>query len=158
MKALVVYDSVFGNTEKIAQAVGTGLGSAPDVTVVRVGDVQPLQLAGLSLLLAGSPTRAFRPTPAMTAFLKGLAAGSLAGVTVAAFDTRSAEAKTPKFLRVLMKWFGCAAEPMAKTLVAKGGSLGTKPEGFFVLASEGPLADGEIERAQAWASTLRPAH
>ena len=90
MKAMIVYDSFFGNTEKIAAAIAEGLGSAPDVTVARVGDVQPAQLQGLALLVVGSPTRAFRPSPARLTLLTGLAEGSLAGTLVAAFDSRSA--------------------------------------------------------------------
>jgi len=65
MKALVVYDSFFGNTEKIAQTIGNALGAPADVEVLRVGNVKPEQLTGLGLLVVGSPTRAFRPTPAI---------------------------------------------------------------------------------------------
>jgi len=76
---------------------------------------------------------------------------------VAAFDTRlNAEAisKTPGFLRVLIGIFGYAAEPIAKTLVRKGGTQVLPPTGFLVPASEGPLVDGELERAGKWASKL----
>jgi len=62
MKALVVYDSVFGNTEQIAQAIGDALGSSENVPVLKVTDVKLEQLAGSKLLIVGSPTRAFRPT------------------------------------------------------------------------------------------------
>lgn len=156
MKALVVYDSVFGNTERIARAVGQALG--PDVEVLRVGDVQPEQLAGLGLLLAGSPTRAFRPTPAMTGFLKGIPAQGLRGVRVAAFDTRiSIDDPVPGFLRFMIRIFGYAAEPMASRLVRKGGEPAAAPAGFFVEGTEGPLKDGELERAAAWAQGIAAA-
>ncbi len=157
MKAMIVYDSFFGNTEKIAAAIAEGLGSAPDVTVTRVGDVQPAQLQGLALLVVGSPTRAFRPSPATLTFLTGLAEGSLAGTLVAAFDTRSAPEKTPGFLKFLMRIFGYAAKPIGDRLAAKGGRLAAAPEGFAVLGSEGPLKDGEVERATAWGKTLAAA-
>jgi flavodoxin len=62
MNALVIYDSVFGNTEQIAQAIGNALGSQEDVKIVRVSNVKPEQLTGLKLLIVGSPTRQFRPT------------------------------------------------------------------------------------------------
>ena len=69
MNVLVIYDSVFGNTEQIAQAIGKAFGSQEDVDVIRVSDAKLEQLAGLELLLVGSPTRAFRPTKAITDFL-----------------------------------------------------------------------------------------
>ncbi len=68
MKALVIYDSVFGNTEKIALAVGEAAGAQ----VVKVGALQDGALAGVELLLVGSPTRGFRPTEGIQKFLKGL--------------------------------------------------------------------------------------
>jgi flavodoxin I len=62
MKTMIIYDSAYGNTQKIALAIGSALGSPEDVVVQRVGDVQPGQLAGLQLLIVGSPTQRFRPT------------------------------------------------------------------------------------------------
>ena len=156
MRALVVYDSVFGNTEQIARAIGSALGSTGDVQVLRVGSVQPGQLAGLDLLVVGSPTRGFRPTPALTSWLKGIPAGSLQGVRVAAFDTRISmdDPKVPGILRFMVKLFGYAAQPIAGRLEKKGGVLAAPPEGFIVTASEGPLREGELERAAAWARQL----
>jgi flavodoxin len=69
MKVLVVYDSIFGNTEIIAQAIGNQFDTQTDAVMVRVGDVKPEQLTGLELLIVGSPTHAFRPTPAVITFL-----------------------------------------------------------------------------------------
>ncbi|MBN1486602.1 MAG: flavodoxin family protein [Anaerolineae bacterium] len=155
MKALVIYDSVFGNTEKVAQTMGEALGSQVDALVLKVTDVQPEQLAGLSYLIVGSPTRAFSPTPAIKDFLKGIPSGSLTGVKVAAFDTRIAVAETNSaILSFLVKIFGYAAEPIAKKLQRKGGAQGVTPEGFFVKDSEGPLKDGELDRAAAWATQI----
>jgi hypothetical protein len=57
-------------------------------------------------------------------------------------------------LTVLESIFGYAADPMAKALVQKGATLLGKPAGFFVAASEGPLRDGELEKAVAWAKSL----
>lgn len=156
MKALVVYDSVFGNTEQIARAIGSALGSPEDVEVLRVGNVRPEHLSGLNLLIVGSPTRGFRPTPATVAFLKSLPAQSLQGVRVAAFDTRISidDASVPGILRFMVKLFGYAAKPIADRLVRKGGELAAPPEGFIVNASEGPLREGELERAAAWARQI----
>lgn len=57
MKAMVVYDSVFGNTGLIAQSIGNAFGSQEDIETVQVSNVQPEQLTGLGLLIVGSPTR-----------------------------------------------------------------------------------------------------
>lgn len=48
MNVLIIYDSVFGNTEQIAQAIGNALGSQEDVEILRVSNVKPLQLTGLN--------------------------------------------------------------------------------------------------------------
>jgi flavodoxin len=151
MKALVVYDSVFGNTAKVAQAIGGALGGAGEVATKQVAEVRPEDLVGLALLVVGSPTRAFRPTPAMVAWLKGLPAGRLHGVKVAAFDTRIDPEDTKSgFLRFMVKLFGYAAEPISKRLVKKGATVAMSPQGFFVVGTEGPLKDGELERAAEW--------
>ncbi len=155
MKARVVYDSVFGNTEQIAQAIGQALGSPEDVEVLRVGDAEAGQLAGLQLLVVGSPTRGFRPTPATTSWLKGIPAHGLRGVRVAAFDTRiSMSDPVPGILRFMVSIFGYAAKPIADRLVKKGGELAAPPEGFIVNGSEGPLKEGELARAAAWAQLI----
>lgn len=53
-----------------------------------------------------------------------------------------------------MKLFGWAAKPIAGRLTRAGGTLVAEPEGFVVLDSEGPLKEGEVERAAAWGRTL----
>lgn len=151
MKALIIYDSVFGNTEKIAQAMGASIGDKVEVEIFRVGDLKPEQLSGVKLLIVGSPTRAFNPTKPITDFLKQLPESSLTGVKIAAFDTRvSTKDANSKVLSVLVKVFGYAANPIAKLMEQKGGVLVTTPEGFFVKDKEGPLKDGELERASDW--------
>lgn len=154
MKALIVYDSFFGNTEKIAQAVGEALGK--DVQMLRVSDVTQEQLKGVELIIVGSPTRAFRPTEGITKFLKDIPAGGLKGVRAAAFDTRISTADVnSKFLNVMVRVFGYAAEPIADRLEKKGATLALPPAGFFVKESEGPLKDGEAERAAEWATEMK---
>ena len=153
MNALVIYDSFFGNTEKIARAVAEALG--PETRLARPAEITPDQLRGLDLIVVGSPTRGFRPSQATQAFLKTLAPGSLSGVKAAAFDTRiPMTGKVPGFLRFMVKIFGYAADPIGKRLAAAGGSLVRTPEGFLVNDTEGPLADGELERAAAWGRSL----
>jgi flavodoxin len=156
-KVLVVYDSFFGNTERIAQSIGSALGRPEDVEVLRVGDVRPEQLAGLKLLIVGSPTRAFRPSPAIKKFLKSIHKNSLKGVKVAAFDTRVTDQEIDSavfILRIMVNIFGYAAKPIADRLVKKGGQLIAPPEGFFVQGMEGPLKEGELERASDWARQI----
>jgi len=142
MKALIVYDSQFGNTEVIARAVA---GAAPRgaARAVRAGEANVTDLEGVDVLAVGSPTLGGRPTPAIKAFLDGLPAGSLAKVRVAAFDTR--------MTMVIAKLFGWAADRIAAGLAAKGGIPAAKAAGFVVKGREGPLADGERERAAVWA-------
>ena len=151
MKALVVYDSVFGNTEKIAQAMGQALGAE----AVKVSAVTAEHLAGVGLLVVGSPTRAFKATPATMAWIKALSANALSGVKVAGFDTRiSPEDTGSAILKVMVKLFGYAAKPILGALQKKGGQPVAPDEGFIVKASEGPLKDGELERAAAWTARL----
>jgi flavodoxin len=155
MKVLIVYDSYFGNTEKIARTIAQVLESRSNVTTCRACEVKLDQLEGLDYLLVGSPTRGFSPSNATKAFLKTIPASALNGVKTAAFDTRiSTKDINNFFLNILVPIFGYAAEPVSKQLVQKGGTLAGSPQGFFVKESEGPLKEGEIERAIAWTETL----
>lgn len=155
MKAAVIYDSYFGNTEKIASAIGGALGSPEEVRIARVGNVNSDQLAGVELIVVGSPTRGFRPTRALSALLEGLPPGCLSGVRAAAFDTRISHTDVSSaILKIFVRIFGYAAGPIAKQLQKKGGVLIVPPEGFYVVTSEGPLKEGELERAGEWAKQM----
>jgi flavodoxin len=155
MRALVIYDSVFGNTEKVAQAIAEALRRQAEVELVRP-EAAPLdRLADLDLLVVGSPTRGFRPTEAMAGLLKGIRAHTLDGVRVAAFDTRfKADELDSSGLRFLVKTGGYAAKRIADRLKRAGGSLVVPPEGFYVEDTEGPLKPGELERAADWATRV----
>ncbi len=153
MKALVVYDSVFGNTEKIAQKIGESL--SQDARVVKVTETSSSDLIDLDYLIVGSPTRAFNPTKDITSFLKSLAPNSLQGVKVAAFDTRvSPEDVNNAVLTFMVKIFGYADKPIEAKLVKKGGEKASASTGFIVLGNEGPLKEGELERAAGWAQGI----
>jgi flavodoxin len=155
MKALVIYDSAFGNTAQVAQAIGNALALQMEVTVEHVGAVRPEQLADVNLLIAGSPTQKFRPTAPITAFLKGIPAQGLQGIKVAAFDTRIALSTIESsILRFIVNMGGYAAKPIASKLKQKGGEVIMPPEGFFVEDKEGPLKAGELERAAEWAKQM----
>ncbi len=152
MKALIIYDSVYGNTENIARAIGDGL--TGEVKVVHVGDANPSELKMFDLLILGSPVHGGRPTPALEAFVKQLPANSLKGMSVAAFDTRFEAEEQGVGLRLVMSVIRYAAERIAKDLAKKGGRLVAEPEGFIVENKEGPLKQGELERASKWAKGM----
>jgi flavodoxin I len=152
MKALVVYDSLYGNTEKVAQAIGRTLG--PDTRVAAIGDVSVSDVAGFELVLVGSPTQGGRQTPAMKAWLERIPAHGLDGKSVSAFDTRLAASEKGFALRMLMRVIGYAAPRIAGALEAAGGRRVAPPEGFIVGGKEGPLGEAELERAEAWAKGL----
>jgi flavodoxin len=147
---LVVYDSYFGNTAKVAEAIGEALGG-----IVKAADqVSAEDLAGLQILFVGSPTRAFRPTPKTMTFLKGLQ-GKLDGVKGSVFDTRiPIEGTDSGFLRFMIRLFGYADAKLAKAFKKTGADLALEPAGFAVTDSEGPLAEGELERAVIWANEI----
>jgi flavodoxin len=161
MKALVIYDSQYGNTEKIANAIGMALGAAissasgSQVESILVRHARLEQLAGLDLLIVGAPTQRFRTTETMLGFLKSIPADGLKGVRVAAFDTRlSLNDIESSTFRFIVKTGGFAARHIADRLKKCGGDLILPPEGFLVKDMEGPLLDGELERAADWAKRV----
>ena len=131
MKVLIVYDSVYGNTEKIAKAIGGAI--TGEVKVLRVDEANPSELKTIDLFIVGSPTQGGRPTPAIRDFLNKVPEPSLKGINVAAFDTRI----STKLVRV----FGYAAGRIAGNLKGKGGTLIASPEVFFVKSTKGPLRE-----------------
>lgn len=156
MKALIIYDSVFGNTEKIAHAIGRALAMSIHVKVNKIDEMTPEKLADYDLLIIGSPTRQFRPTTALSQFLKKIPDNYFKGIKTAVFDTRFSESEIKK-IRILwffVKIFGYAAESIAKQVRRKGAELIVPPEPFYVNKTEGPLKAGEIERVQNWADRL----
>ena len=144
MKTLVVYDSLYGNTKAIAQAIGDALPG--EVEVLHVSEADASGLEAYDLLVVGAPTHGAKPSPEMQGFLDQIQAPALEGVKVASFDTR--------MTNKLITMFGVAAPKIAKALQQKGGTSTGKTEGFCVTGGEGPLKDGEVERAAAWAHGL----
>jgi len=146
MKVLIVYDSVYGNTEKIARAIAGAFTPSDGVKIFRAGEVNPSELESIDLLIVGSPTQGGRPTPVTQDFLHKVSESAIKGVNVAAFDTR--------YSTRLVGVFGYAAGRIASNLKGKGGTLVASPEGFFVKGREGPLKEGELERAAGWAKRM----
>lgn len=151
MRTLLIYDSLYGNTERIAQAIASTLATYGTVQTVTAGEAQGLQLADTDLLVVGAPTHGSQPSPKMRAWLNSLPPGSLTGVKVAAFDTRVAAADAPLAAGIFIRLFGYAAPRMARRLSQLGGTLVIGPEGFFVRDTQGPLKEGELERSARWA-------
>ena len=147
MKTLIVYDSVYGNTEKITKAIGDAI--TGEVKMLRVGEVNTSELEAFDLLIVGSPTQAGRPTKAIQDFLNQVTTPAFQDTRVAAFDTRL----TRKWVGI----FGYAAGGIAGSLKKNGAILVAPPKAFFVKGIKGPLEDGEIEHAADWAKEISKA-
>lgn len=155
MKALVIYDSQFGNTEKIAQAIRDKLETEVRTALVRAAEIKPDYVVSVDLLIIGSPTQRFHATELVANLLKGR---TLQNVRAAAFDTRFDMAEVEsRVLRMAVKVAGdsaFAAPRIAAELEKAGATLVVEPEGFIVEGTEGPLRAGELERAAEWAARI----
>lgn len=154
MKTLIVYDSVFGNTMEIAKAIASGAIEKDKINIIKISDFSVERLIDIQLLIVGSPTRGFRPTKAISEFLKTLPSDKMNNIKIATFDTRiDLETIKNKFFRFLVdnKY---AAKPISKALIKKGGKLISEPQGFLVSSEQGPLKKGEIERAAEWGKQI----
>jgi hypothetical protein len=164
MKALVVYESMFGNTAQVARAVASGLSEHGDVRLVEVateaGIVEPFDL-----VVIGGPTHAFsmtRPSTREDAIKQGASQGSTAvGIrewlerldspgrprpeAIATFDTR---------VNKVRHLPGSAAKGAARLAHKLGLEVAAKPESFYVGDVSGPLLEGELDRAQGWGAQL----
>ncbi len=145
MKALIIYDSKFGNTEQVAHAIADGLKPRFSISVASVEQIAEMDAQDINLLLVGGPTQMADVSPALQELLAATPEGALSGVAVAAFDTR---------YHIPLEQSGSAAHKIAPVLSDLGGTLIVPPESFFVLGGEGPLEEGEIERAFMWGSEV----
>lgn len=141
MNALVIYDSKFGNTAQIAQAIATVLQDHGLVRLVPVAEAETVTLDSVDLLAVGGPTQGHGISPALTAWLANLPRDAAQGIATVTFDTRF---RKPAWLT------GSAAHTLAKRLEQHGYHMVAPAESFFVAGTEGPLEDGEMERAAAW--------
>jgi flavodoxin len=161
MSALVVYESLYGNTREVAEAIATGLG---DARVVSVQEALS-HATKADLLVVGGPTHVHglsskrSRTAGVENAHRAVEAGAgdgpglrdwladlprVANARAAAFDTR---AHGPRLLT------GSAARGIARRLRHHGYQL-LETESFLVEAPEGPLPSGEVERARAWGEQL----
>lgn len=152
MKSLVVYDSQYGNTKLIAEAIGAALKPSGRVFVMHASDVQPGDLMGINRLIVGSPTQQLTATPAVLNWIKTIPRNGLKGINAAAFDTRFTEERINqiKVLPFFVRIFGFGAKPISKQLEKKGANIILPPQGFYVTDTEGPLLEKELERAAEW--------
>jgi flavodoxin len=144
MRALVIYDSAYGNTETIARAICDAI--AGEVRLIRASEANPADVNAMDLLIVGSPTYGGKATQPILDFLAKVPEGAIKGMKVAAFDTRL----SGRFVKV----FGFAAEKIAESLKEKGGDIASTSAGFFVKGKKGPLAEGELKRAVSWAKEI----
>lgn len=142
MKALVLFDTTFGNTRIIANAISSELGN--DASAIKVNDLERNQLKTVQLLIVGSPIIAWRPAERMGQFLAALEKDQLKGIKAAAFDTR-----------VKLFIHGDAATKISIDLQDAGAEIITNPQSFYVRGKEGPLYKGEVEKAIAWANLIK---
>jgi len=168
MRAVIVYESMYGNTRAIADAIGEGLRAAGDVRVVPVAEAGPGLLGQADLVVVGGPTHAHsmsRPatrTAAMEASRKAgsqlrldpaasgpgvrdwLGAMGQVDAACAAFDTRIAG---PAVLT------GRASKGIASLLQRHGLTALASPESFLVTKAN-ELYPGQAERAREWGALL----
>jgi flavodoxin I len=156
MKTLVIYDSQFGNTERLANIIAQRVGAGEPLWAATEAARAALEQYDWDLLIIGAPTQKHTVSPTMRALMQGLPHGSLEKAHVAVFDTRY---HMTRFLT------GSAADWIATRLARAGATLVVSPESFFVERDVPPtgekrrhdherLESGEEERAQAWASGI----
>lgn len=141
MKILVVYETEYGNTERIARAIGEALSAQGATHVVPVEEVSQPNGESTDLLVFGTLTQR-HGLPASRKLLES-PPSAFRNIWALAFDTRY---RGPRWVR------GSAAEEIGHLLRAAGCRLLAPPESFFVVGAGGPLEPGEEYRAQARAS------
>jgi flavorubredoxin len=165
-RALVVFESMFGNTQTIAEAVADGLSSRFETELVEVGKAPTRCASDVSIVVVGGPTHAFglsRPATREDAAKQAggqivSSAGGIrewldkidasgAPVSAAAFDTRIDKPRLP----------GSAARKAEKRLRRLGFRSAARAQSFFVTGTKGPLVAGEAHRARAWGEQLASA-
>jgi flavodoxin len=163
MKALVVYESMFGNTELIARAIAEGLGGSLDVDVIEVSEAPAQPDAEVALIVAGGPTHAFsmsRTNTRADAINRGAQEGERdfeLREWMAALPSGQHAAKIATFdtkIESMRHMPGSAAKGAAKAARKLGYEAATTAESFYVRDVDGPLVVGEVDRARAWAQQL----
>lgn len=146
MRTLVIFDPSDANAEKLARAIGEPLRDGGEVRIAPVNTLNTRDVSDVDLLAIGGPTRSRGLSAPLKDFLNMMPRHRIHGMYAVTFGTR---------VRGLRLLTGSAAREGASLLGHKGAVLMTLPESFFTAGINGPLADGEIERAKAWAAAVR---
>ena len=142
MRTLVIYDSFYGNTKKVAEEISKVF--VPAAKVISVEEIDLDMLKHVDMVVVGSPIFGWQPSERTSQFLSSLSGDALLGKKAASFDTR-----------VKLFIHGEAAVKIATALKKAGAQIIGKPGAFFVKGKEGPMIDGEIEKAKEWAKKLQ---
>jgi flavodoxin I len=137
MKAVVVYDTTFGNTEQVAK----GIAKVLNADAIRVSDVEVSKLKEYDIFAFGCPIHAWNMSSGMKKILKQLEGESFAGKKAATFDTK-----------IDSRFAGNAAKKIQKKLKKLDFDIAMKPVHFIVIGREGPLAEGEMDKVQTFAA------
>lgn len=147
MNALVVYHSQFGNTQQVAEAIAEVFQGAGGARTLSADQLAAAELQGVDMVVMGTPTHKMNLPQAVRPVFEKLPRRILRGVPIAAFDTSY---RMSAFLARFT-----AAKRVDRKLCKLGGKRLVPPETFHVEEHhEGPLLDGEIERARTWAQTI----
>jgi len=147
MNSLVSYYSEFSNTAQVAEAIGEALEKTGTARVVDLKRLTSSDLKGIDLLVVGVPTHKMNLPKAVPRLLRTLPRKTLGrDARFAAFDTSY---KMSRWLRPFT-----ASHKLSSRLRRLGGKRAVPPETFHVMGREGPLYDGEIERARSWATSI----
>ncbi len=145
MESLVVYDSKFGNTKKLAEAIADGLRCVGSVRLMGLDKLSPNDLGTVDLLVVGGPTQVHGMSARIRQFVDLLKTRSATGMVAATFDTR---------FRMPAALTGSAARLVARKLRQAGVRVFMRPQSFFVSRGVPELEQGEAERAAEWAKDL----
>jgi flavorubredoxin len=159
MNAIVVYESVWGNTAAVARAIAEGLGGQAFAT----DEVPADQLESAELIVAGAPVFGFSlPTEAMRSKITpeaGEAAPNLAHPSLRSWLDALPRGKGKSAAFETRIWWSPrgATSTIAKKLKDRGYPPVAKGAKFVVKDKTGPLREGELERARAWGAELKAA-
>jgi len=164
VKAVVVYESLWGNTAAIAQAIAEGLG--PDVRALTTDEATPAVVAGADLIVAGAPVLGFSlPTDQMLAGIRANPGNAPAPADLSHPSMRHwldalpvGQGRAAAFeTRVRGPIPGSATKAILEGLGSKGYDPMGEKAPFYVGGKYGPLRDGEVEKARAWGAKLAQA-
>jgi hypothetical protein len=167
MRVVVVYESMYGNTHQVAEAIANGLADVDDSEVLSLEDAMPGVIQAADLVVVGGPTHVHgmsrestrnaaveaadkkpeleldpdAPGPGLREWLASLPRSA---TKAAAFDTR---------IDAPALFTGRASKGIARHLRKHGFELIVEPESFLV-TKDNILVDGEADRARRWAEAI----